>query len=144
MSSPLTTPKGILGMTVFIVEDSQPVRERLADIVHNVEGIEIVGEAANFDDAIHGILSKRPDVAILDVRLADNRGSGIDVLNHVKAQLPALKAIVISNFATPQHMKASADAGARYFLDKTAEFELIDPILREFYAEKTRETPQAN
>jgi hypothetical protein len=40
-----------------------------------------------------------------------------------------MKAIVMSNFATPQHMKASADAGAEYFLDKSAEFERITTIL---------------
>jgi len=35
----------------------------------------------------------------------------------------------MSNYATPQHVKASADAGAEYFLDKSADFERITEIL---------------
>ena len=129
-------------MKAFIVENSSFVRERLLDMVREVECFEVVGEAANFADAVSGMLATRPDVAILDVRLADDEGSGIDVLRQVRVQLPQLKAIILSNFATPQHMRASADAGARYFLDKTVEFERIGQILREFQAEETNKNPQ--
>jgi DNA-binding NarL/FixJ family response regulator len=118
-------------MKVFVVEDSPAVRERLLELVGEVEDTEIVGEASTFDQAVAGITRTRPDVAILDIKLADDRGTGIDVLNQVRPVLPAMKTIVMSNFATPQHMKASADAGADYFLDKTAEFDRIAGILIE-------------
>jgi DNA-binding NarL/FixJ family response regulator len=117
-------------MKVFVVEDSPAVMERLLELVREVAGAEIVGEAASFDAAVAGITSTHPDVAILDIKLADDRGTGIDVLARVRPALPAMKAIVLSNFATPQHMKASADAGADYFLDKSAEFERITGILK--------------
>ena len=119
-------------MKVFIVEDSPAIMERVADLVREVAGTELVGNAGNFRDAISGILSTRPEVAILDIRLADQSGSGIDVLNRVKPQLPDLKAIMLSNYATPQHIKASAEAGAEYFLDKTVDFERIGEILRQW------------
>jgi len=76
-------------------------------------------------------MNTRPDVAVLDIKLADDGGSGIDVLNQVRKGLPAMKAIVLSNYATPQHMKASSDAGAEYFLDKSADFERITEILEQ-------------
>ena len=123
--------EGFTDMKVFIVEDSPAIMERVADLVRDVAGTELVGSAGNFRDAIGGILSTRPDVAILDIRLADQSGSGIDVLNHIKPQLPELKAIMLSNYATPQHIKASADAGAEFFLDKTVDFEQIGEILRQ-------------
>lgn len=116
-------------MKIFVVEDSPAVLERLLELVREVEGAEVVGDAASFDKAVAGITSTRPDVAILDIKLADNGGSGIDVLNRVRPALPDMKAIVMSNFATPQHLKASADAGAEYFLDKSADFERITAIL---------------
>jgi len=116
-------------MKVFVVEDSPAVLERLLELVREVEGAEVVGDAASFHEAVAGITSTHPDVAILDIKLADNGGSGIDVLNRVRPALPDMKAIVMSNFATPQHLKASADAGAEYFLDKSADFERITAIL---------------
>jgi DNA-binding NarL/FixJ family response regulator len=122
-------------MKVFIVEDSPAVLERLVELIGEVEDAEVVGNAANYDSAVAGILATRPEVAILDIRLADDRGSGIDVLNRVKTELPSLRAIVLSNYATPQHLKASADAGAEYFLDKSADFERIAGILGQFQDE---------
>jgi len=116
-------------MKVFIVEDSPAVLERLVEIVREIADVEVVGDADSFDRAVSGILATRPDVAILDIKLADERGSGIDVLDRVRADLPGLKAIVMSNYATPQHIKASADAGAEYFLDKSAEADRLPGLL---------------
>ncbi len=118
-------------MKVFVVEDSAAVRERLIEMIREIEDVEVVGEADTFDTAVDGIMNTRPDVAVLDIKLADDGGSGIDVLNQVRKGLPAMKAIVLSNYATPQHMKASADAGAEYFLDKSADFERITEILEQ-------------
>ena len=118
-------------MKVYVVEDSAVVRERLLEMIREIEDVEVVGEAETYDAAVAGIMSTRPDVAVLDIKLADDGGSGIDVLAEVKKGLPAMRAIVLSNYATPQHMKASADAGAEYFLDKSAEFERIAEILEQ-------------
>ena len=116
-------------MKVFVVEDSPAVLERLLELVREVEGAEVVGDAASFDAAVAGIARTRPDVAILDIKLAGDHGTGIDVLNRMRPELPEMKAIVLSNYATPQHMKASADAGAEYFLDKSVDFERLPGIL---------------
>jgi len=116
-------------MKVFVVEDSAAVRERLVEMIREVKDIEMVGEAETYAKAVAGIRDTLPDVAILDIKLAGNGGSGIDVLNAIRNELPALRAIVMSNYVTPQHVKASADAGAEYFLDKTSDFEWIPDIL---------------
>jgi DNA-binding NarL/FixJ family response regulator len=116
-------------MKVYVVEDSAVVRERLIEMLREIEDVEVVGEADTYDAAVSGILNTRPDVAVLDIKLADDRGSGIDVLAAVRKGLPAIRAIVLSNYATPQHMKASADAGAEFFLDKSRDFERITEIL---------------
>jgi DNA-binding NarL/FixJ family response regulator len=119
-------------MKVFIVEDSPDVLQRLVEIVGEVSEVDIVGNAASYEAAVSGILSTRPDVSILDVKLADDGGSGIDVLGRVRKDLPAMRAIVLSNYATPQHEKASADAGAEYFLDKSADTDRLPEILELF------------
>ena len=117
-------------MKIFVVEDSAAVRERLIEMIREVEDAEVVGEAETCDTAVAGIIDARPDVAILDIRLADDTGSGIDVLNRVRRQLPSVKAIILSNYTSPQHIKAGADAGADYVLDKSEDFERIVEILR--------------
>jgi len=114
-------------MKVFVVEDSAAVRERLVEMIREIAAVEVVGEADSYDQAVAGIMATRPDVAILDISLAE--GSGIDVLASVKQLLPGLRGIVLTNYTSPQHAKASADAGAEYFLDKSVDFERIPGIL---------------
>jgi DNA-binding NarL/FixJ family response regulator len=118
-------------MKVFLVEDSAAIRERLIEMIREVKNVDVVGQAENYSDAVAGIAASRPDVAILDIKLADETATGIDVLAEIKRRLPAVRAIMLSNYATPQHVKASADAGAEYFLDKSADFERIVDILEQ-------------
>jgi DNA-binding NarL/FixJ family response regulator len=117
-------------MKVYVVEDSAAVRERLVEMIREVEDVEVVGEAETYGEAVSGIARTAPDVAILDIKLADDTGNGIDVLAQARKAMPAMRAIVMSNYVTPQHVKASADAGADYFLDKSVDFERIPEILR--------------
>jgi DNA-binding NarL/FixJ family response regulator len=126
--------EGRADMKVYVVEDSAPVRERLVDMVNEIDGFVVVGQAATFNGAVSGIRQTGPDIAIFDIQLAD--GSGIDALAEVRRELPAMRSIVLTNYATPQHEKASADAGAEYFLDKSADFEKIAGILENMKAEQ--------
>lgn len=120
-------------MKIFVVEDSAPVRERLIELINDVAGCVVVGEATTADEALTGIRRTRPEVAIFDIQLA--AGSGIDALVAARREQPWLRAIVLTNYATPQHEKASVDAGAEYFLDKSADFEKITGVLESMKAE---------
>lgn len=114
-------------MKVFLVEDSPLVRERLVEIIEAEGAHNVVGQAETYDDAIQGISTTVPDVGIFDIKLS--HGNGIEALAEAKRRLPALVGIVMSNYATPQHLKASNDAGAAFFLDKSSDFERITEIL---------------
>lgn len=121
-------------MRIFLVEDSAAVCERLVEMIEGYGGHEVVGQAATYDDAVAGISATQPDVGIFDIKLA--RGNGIDALAEAKRHLPKLVGIVMSNYTTPQHLKASSDAGAQYVLDKSADFERIQEILSSLQAEQ--------
>ena len=123
-------------MKVFLVEDSPLVCERLVEIIEADGEHAVVGQAATYDDAVRGITATGPDVAIFDIKLA--RGNGIEALAEARRRRPGLIGIVMSNYATSQHMKASADAGAQYVLDKSADFERITTILATLAAQRNR------
>lgn len=121
-------------MKVFIVEDSPAICERLVEMIDGQDGNVVVGQADTCDGAVAGIAESGPDVAIFDIKLA--RGGGIEALAAAKRARPDLLGIVMSNHATPQHRKASAEAGAEYFLDKSADFERIPEILTALQAKQ--------
>lgn len=113
-------------MKIFLVEDSPHVCEHLKELIGS-EGHSILGCADNYDAAVEGIASTRPDVGIFDIHL--KRGNGIDALAEAKRLLPRLVGIVMSNDLTPQHRVLASEAGALAVLDKSGEFERIPEIL---------------
>ena len=119
-------------ISVFIVDDRPTMRERLRELVSDIDGVEIVGDAGTPTDAIEGILRTHPQCVLLDYQL--DGGTGVDVLRAVHPQSPNVAFIVLTNHATPQHRRACLAAGARYFLDKSAEFGHV----RSAIAESTR------
>ena len=122
-------------MDLFIVEDSIPVRERLVRTLEGLEGLDIVGTAEDVTAAIAGLESNPPDALILDLQLPS--GSGLQVLRAVREKLPAMRVIVMTNFAAEPYRKAAMAAGAEIFLDKSAEFGRVRDILCEWRDEAT-------
>ena len=111
-------------MNIFLVEDSQPVRARLATMLDAIPGATVVGEAADADSAIREILASRPDVVMLDLGLAGG-SSGFDVLRAVRPQAPEIEFYMLSNFAADPYRQLAARLGARGFFDKSKEFERV-------------------
>jgi DNA-binding NarL/FixJ family response regulator len=114
-------------MNVFLVEDSDLIRERLYAMLGGLSGVEVVGHAGTAADAIAALLEASPDVVVLDLRLKG--GSGIEVLRAIKHGRPTMAVIVLTNYATAEYRKKCLEAGAEYFLDKTNEFDQLGPIL---------------
>jgi len=115
-------------LMVFLAEDSQAIRARLAETIREIEGAKLVGEAGTVGEAIKGIRATQPGAVILDLQLED--GSGLDVLKAVHPSSPALHVAVLTNYATDQHRRACMDAGAEYFLDKSSDFPRIREIVQ--------------
>jgi DNA-binding NarL/FixJ family response regulator len=115
------------GMKVFIVEDSHSIRDRLIEITAEIEGAAVVGSAATQASAISGILDTRPDCVLLDYQLLD--GTGIDVMRRVHPEAPGIVFVVLTNHAHPQYRRRCMEAGASWFLDKSAEFTKVKEIL---------------
>jgi two-component system response regulator DevR len=120
---------------VFVVEDSAPIRHRLIELLGDIDGAELVGEAASPDAAIAGILGARPNCVVLDYRLLG--GTGVDVLRAVHPVLPETLFIVLTNHPNPQYRRICMQAGASWFFDKSTEFARVKEIIAEFHSTKT-------
>ena len=114
-------------LTVYIVDDSDLMRERLVELASDITGIEVTGQSGNPVDALNSIKNEHPDIVILDIRLPGR--SGIDVLKDIKRDSPAPIVIMITNYPYPQYRKGCLDAGADYFFSKINEFETIRETL---------------
>lgn len=117
---------------VFIVDDSTSIRLRLNEMLRRMDDVAVVGEADSANAAVDGILRTHPDSVLLDLNLMGK--SGMDVLRTVHVQAPDIVFVVLTNHSEPQYRRACARAGARYFLDKSTEFERVREVIAEIAA----------
>jgi DNA-binding NarL/FixJ family response regulator len=128
-------------MRVFIADDSRVIVERLADLLREVPGVQLVGNASDVPGAIRSILKTNPDVVILDLQMPG--GTGLDVLRSIRQTHPGTWILICTNYPYPQYREECIAAGASYFLDKSAEFEKIPDILRGLGKKSPSVTPVA-
>lgn len=101
---------------IFLLDDHEVVRQGIAELLEDVEGFEVVGEAGTVAEALPRILAARPDVAVLDMRLPD--GSGIDVCRDVRAALPETHCLILTSYDDQDAVLASVMAGASGYVRK--------------------------
>lgn len=70
-------------MRVLIVDDEAPARDRLRQIIDDLDDYECVGEAGNGEEAIANVASVRPDIVLLDIRMPGL--DGIETAHHLNA-----------------------------------------------------------
>lgn len=119
-------------MRIVIADDSAVVRQRLVRLITDLDGVEVVGQAADVPEARDMVQALRPDVAILDIRMPS--GSGADLVTGIKQLNPAPKVIMLSNYALPENRKKCMDRGADFFFDKSTEFQKVVSVLKRMQA----------
>ena len=107
-------------MNVFVVEDSEAMRESLRSMLSEFHDVRIAGYAADEAGAIEQINALLPDVVILDLNLLS--GSGIAVLKNVKKHHAGIKVMVLTNCNDEFYVDACKRAHADYFFDKSFQF----------------------
>ena len=112
---------------LFVVDDHEMIRVGLRESLRTEPDIEIVGEAATFDDGLAGILEASPDVALLDVRLGEE--SGVHLCREILDVDRSVHCLMFTSAAGDGPLYESVLAGASgYLLKEASRKELIDAI----------------
>ena len=103
---------------VLVVDDHPVVRHGLTAIMGYEPDIEVVGDAADGEEAVRLILERRPDVVLLDLRLP--KLDGVEVMRQVRAQAPQVRFLVLTTYDTDEYIGPALAAGAQGYLLKDA------------------------
>jgi NarL family two-component system response regulator LiaR len=112
---------------VLIVDDHMIVRKGIRALLAEIAGIEVVGEAADGQEAVAQANSLHPDVVLMD--LAMPKLDGIEATRQIKSSQPESRILVMTSFATDDKVLPAIKAGALgYLLKESAPQDLVQAI----------------
>jgi two-component system response regulator DevR len=113
---------------LLIVDDHEVVRVGLRTVLHNRQGITVVGEAGSKAAAVQAVKRLKPDIVLMDVRLPD--GSGVEAARDIFAGHPATRVIFLTSYMNGDSARAAMLAGAQGYVVKNIDSDqLIRSIL---------------
>jgi DNA-binding response OmpR family regulator len=115
------------GLTILVVEDAPAIRLRIVAELTAIDGVGRIVEAASCREADTALAEAPPDLAIIDLGLPD--GCGLDVVRGIRNAGADASIVVLTNRTSVQYRRASLDAGATFFLDKSIEFHRLAGIV---------------
>ena len=112
---------------VLLVDDHEMVRIGLAAVLDTEEGIEVVGEASDGQEALRLAQLYKPDVVLMDLVMEGM--DGVETTRRLMEMLPDCKVIVLTSFIDDSKMYPVIEAGAFSYLLKTSRAtEIADAI----------------
>ena len=104
---------------VAIADDHAVVRTGLTQLVKTFDGVELVGAAANGEEAVALCPERRPDVVLMDLEMPVL--DGIEATRRIKAAHPEIAVVILTSFSDRERILRALDAGAVGYLLKDAE-----------------------
>jgi DNA-binding NarL/FixJ family response regulator len=104
--------------TVLIADDHPLVLSGLRALLETLEGIEVVGEAADGRQAVSLALSLRPDVVVMDLQMPEV--DGVEATRQIVSRLPGAAVLVLTMHDDDASVFAAIRVGARGYLLKGA------------------------
>jgi len=109
---------GLPPLRIVVADDQRAVREALATVLDAEPGFEVVGLAADGDEAVELAHRLSPEVVLMDLRMPNV--DGVAATRRLAAELPAVKVVVLTTFADDASIMGALEAGALGFLTKDA------------------------
>ena len=114
-------------MKIVIADDSSLMRDRIKNLLNDINNVSVVGEAENGIDALQLIRDTEPDMVILDIRMPGM--NGIEVLKKIRELKMKTQVCILTNYPYKQYKDRCLAEGASYFFDKNQSIdELIEVV----------------
>src|SRR5262245_16655587 len=111
--------------SILIVDDHPMVRDGLNRLISKQRDLMCCGEAATAAETQAAVARHKPDLVILDLRL---KGSdGLELIKSLRAQVPDLRILILSQYEAPLYVERALRAGALgYVVKEQAADEVLD------------------
>ena len=112
---------------VLIVDDNLLFRKLLRQRLKCRFPSLIISEAKDAREAMEIMLTSRPDLVFMDIRLPD--GNGLDLTCQIKRQHPEIRIVIVTNYDGPEYRHAAFRCKADHYLTKDTFMSLFSSFL---------------
>lgn len=119
---------------VLLVDDHELVRTGVSRLLQDVDGIEVIAEAASGESAIESVKQNRPDVVLMDVNMPGI--GGLEATSKLLKIEPDLKVIIVTVHIEDPFPSRLLKAGAVGYLTKGSPIDEIVKAIRTVHAGK--------
>jgi len=116
---------------VLLAEDQAMVRGALSALLKLESDLEVIGSAADGEDAWTQIQRDTPDVLVTDIEMP--RLTGLELAQRIREREIGCKVIILTTFARPGFLRRALDAGVSGYLLKDAPAEQLAEALRKVH-----------
>ena len=115
---------------LLLVDDHKIVREGLRRVIETEDGLQVIGEASNGEEAIIKAIALSPDIVIMDIKMPGM--DGIVATYEIKQKKPEIRVLILTLY-TEGFVKQAIEAGASGYILKDSDTEQIIKAIRQVY-----------
>ena len=113
---------------VLLADDHTIMRAGLRELLDRIEGVNVIGEASDGQEALDLVGLQLPDVVILDISMP--RLNGLEAAERIRKSFKNVRVIILSMFGTEEYVTAALRAGASGYLLKDAAVSELEVAIR--------------
>ncbi|HEX4683588.1 MAG TPA: response regulator transcription factor [Gemmatimonadaceae bacterium] len=125
---------------VLLADDHAIVRNGVAQILNEEQGIDVVAQAADGAEAVELFAHIRPDVALVDLRMP--KLEGVQVVEQIRDRFPDAAIVILTTYDTDNDIERALRAGAKAFLVKDVSPRDLVACVRAVHSGRTWVSPR--
>jgi DNA-binding NarL/FixJ family response regulator len=122
-------------LRIVLADDHEDFRRSLSSFLKLQDGVEVIGEAVDGDDALVQTERKQPDLVLMDLEMP--KRDGFEATREIKRRWPKTRVVVLSVYSSEVYRRAAREFLADGFIDKNS---MKDALLAVLMDERARQT----